>query len=347
MDFSRWQWNRIIVIAAVLIFFYFSASIFLLMVLATLISLLLTWPVNWVEERLKPIISDEKGLRNLAVSTTFVLTILFVGGASFLIFKPLVNEFSGFILTLPKTIINLQKEFIQLASSNQNVYGSLPQEIRSFFDNNAQKIIAIVLAQVNLVVAKLMEAMPVLVQAVLLPFLVYYFLRDREKLVEDLLSFCPVEKRKEIQELLGEISFMLRRYVRGQLLVCTITGILVFIGTTLLGVKYPLVLGFLAFLLETIPYVGPVLSFIPAAILAASISLDLVIKVAVFYLFVSFVENYFIIPRVMGDVLKSHPLVILLGMLLAAKWFGLIGMMLAVPAMATFWVLLRFIWKWR
>ena len=347
MDISKWQWNRIIIIALVILFFFFSAPIYLLVIFALILSMLLLSPVKWLERKMEPFKFSDENRRNLAVCISFVIFILLLVATFYFVFRPLVREIASFLATLPEIVADLQMRLLEFLSTNQNQYLALPAKVKDVINQGAEKVFAFTVAQLNSLLNILFGVGPVLVQAVLIPFLVYYFLRDRESLLAGTISMFPIRKRHQIEGLFRESAIMLSRYVQGQLLVCAITGTLVFAGTSLLGVKYPLVLGVLAFLLETVPYIGPFLAFIPAVVLGASVSSELALKVMGFYLFVSFLENYIIVPKIMGKVVKTHPIVILLGMMLAANWFGLIGMMLAVPAMAVLRILIQFIWNWR
>lgn len=347
MNFLEWRWNRIIVLFILFIILYLAMPIYLLLILAVLLSLLLLPTIERIE-RLSVFSSWKfKKRRNIAVSITFLLAFLIIGTIIFLILKPLLTELASFIALLPEAVNAFQINLIRFLSENQDLYFALPTQIKDVIDSGAHQFLSFVIARMNSLVQLLIGTTPILIQAVLLPFLVYYFLRDRDFLLKEAVEIAPVRRRKDIRDLLNELGTMLSGYIRGQLLVCATVGVIIFAGTSILDVRYPLVLGVLAFLLESIPYAGPILSFIPAFLLACSVSFDLAFKVILFYIFVSFLENYIIVPKIMGQVTRTHPLVILLGMLLAATWFGLIGMMLAVPAMAALRILVRFIWNWR
>lgn len=347
MKIPQWQWNRILVVMIVMFILYMAMPIYLLLILAALFSLLLLPSVKWLEKRLDTLNLKIETRRNLAVVIAFFVSISLVVIAGIFIFRPLVQELASFITTLPEAVNALQVSVVQFLSENQDKYFALPTQIKGMIDNAAHEILNFAIARINSFLQFVAGATSIVVQAVLLPFLIYYFLRDREYLLKELNTLVPVRRRDQTNKLVEELGSVLTRYIRGQLTVCLITGSLVFVGTTLLGVKYPIVLGALAFLFESIPYAGPILSFIPAFLLAFSASPELALKVTAFYLIVSFLENNFIVPVVMGQVIKIHPLVILLGMLLAANWFGLIGMILAVPAIAAIRILIRFAWNWR
>lgn len=347
MNFLEQRWNRIVVLLILFLVLYMAMPVYLLLILSILLSLLLLPTIERIERLLVLSSWKMKKRRNIAVVITFILFFLIIGTIIFLILKPLLTELASFIALLPEAVNAFQINLIRFLSENQDLYFALPTQIKDVIDSGAQQFLTFVIARMNSLFQLLIGTTPILIQAVLLPFLMYYILRDRDFLVKEVVEYAPVTRRKDIKGLLDELGTMLSGYIRGQLLVCATVGLIIFTGTSLLDIRYPLVLGVLAFLLETIPYAGPILSFIPAFLLACSVSFDLALKVTLFYIFVSFLENYIIIPKIMGQVTRTHPLVILLGMLLAANWFGLIGMMLAVPAMAALRILVRFIWNWR
>lgn len=323
-----------------------SMPIYLLMILSLLISLLLFPAIRRLEKTSAFTQMSLEKRRNWSIIVVCLVALSVLVFGVYFIFRPLMAELTSFISSLPETVTFFHGQVKDLLNFSQNQYSALPAQFKEFIDSSAQKALALFLDSFNRFFKFLLDMTPVLVQAVLLPFLVYYFLKDQEKILEETTSLVPIRRKKSVINLLKNLGETLSGYIRGQLIVCLITGTLVFVGTSALGVRYPLVLGALAFLLESIPYAGPILAFIPAFLLALTDSTDLALKVTFFYLFVAFVENYFVVPKVMGKLLNIHPLIVLVGMLLAANWFGLIGMMLAVPAIATLRILIRFIWNW-
>lgn len=346
MKITEWRWNRILIIGFLLFLVSMAMPIFLLLILSLLVSVLLFPAIHRVEDASFFAKISVENRRVWSIAIVFILTIVTLVFGIYFIFRPLMAELASFISSLPETVAFFHEQLKELLNFSQSQYSILPAQLRDLIDSSAQKALTILLDSFNRFLKFLMDMTPVLVQAVLLPFLVYYFLKDQEKILGDTVSLFPVRRKKSVAGLLRNLGETLSDYIRGQLIVCLITGVLVFVGTSALGVRYPLVLGSLAFLLEFIPYAGPILAFLPAFLLALTDSTDLALKVTLFYLFVSFVENYFVIPKVMGKALNIHPLIVLIGMLLAANWFGLIGMMLAVPAIATLRILIRFIWNW-
>jgi predicted PurR-regulated permease PerM len=140
------------------------------------------------------------------------------------------------------------------------------------------------------------------------------------------------------------MSLVISAYIRGQVIISIIIGIFVFSGMYLLGVDYPLVLGLLAACTESIPIIGPIVGSVPAIMLAYLISPTLAFKVIIFYILVQFIENQIVVPNIMGHTIDLHPVVIIISLLIGGQLWGIIGMMLAVPAAALLRVLIKQLW---
>ena len=105
----------------------------------------------------------------------------------------------------------------------------------------------------------------------------------------------------------------------------------VFVGLSLLGVKYALLLGILAMLLEIVPIVGPVISAIPGVILAFSQSPTLGVWVLIFYVAVQQVENHIFTPLILGKTIGLNPVTVILALLIGGKLAGILGIILSIP----------------
>lgn len=123
--------------------------------------------------------------------------------------------------------------------------------------------------------------------------------------------------------------------MQGQLLLALIIGVLVYLGLTILGVKYALLLAILAAFAELVPVVGPVLAAIPAiAIAFTDGGTSLGFMVVAFYIIIQQFENHLMYPLVVNKVVGVPPLLVILGLIIGAKLFGFLGILLSVPVAA-------------
>jgi len=126
----------------------------------------------------------------------------------------------------------------------------------------------------------------------------------------------------------------LGRWLQGQLFLGIIVGTLVYMGLCFLNIKYALLLAIFAGVLEIFPYIGPVIAAVPAVIIGFLQAPILGLWVLVLYVAVQQLENYLIVPLVIGRVVGLNPIIVIMALLIGAKLGGILGMILAVPITA-------------
>ncbi|WP_151735950.1 AI-2E family transporter ['Paenibacillus yunnanensis' Narsing Rao et al. 2020] len=177
--------------------------------------------------------------------------------------------------------------------------------------------------------------------AFIVPFLVFYILKDFDVFERLLVSCLPRSRRKSIVRLLKDIDDALGSYIRGQLFVCLIIGILAYIGYALIGMPYPLLFACLVALFDIVPYLGPFLGAAPAVVMASTVSFKLVLYVVVVNTLCQMIESNIVSPQVVGRTLHLHPLLIIFALLVGGELAGMLGLILAVPVFAAGKVVLQ------
>ena len=168
---------------------------------------------------------------------------------------------------------------------------------------------------------------------VLTPVLTFYLLRDYDRILGWLRGLLPRGREAEIVDLAQEYDVLLSRYLRGQLTVALLIGVLTAGLLFVLRFPYPLLLGALAGVMGFIPFLGLVLSIIPAVIVAlvsGSVLVSL-LKVALVYGSVQILDGSVISPRIVGDSVGLHPVWIVLALSVGGFFFGFVGLMIGVP----------------
>jgi predicted PurR-regulated permease PerM len=174
-----------------------------------------------------------------------------------------------------------------------------------------------------------------------IPVLSFYFIKDREYFKRLGLSLIPSKVRNPIYKMAVEISKILNQFIRGQLLVAAIVGILATIGYMIIGLPYAAVMGLLAGIFEIIPYLGPVLGAIPAGMIAVLHSPSKLLASIMVMIIVQQLESNIFTPKIMGDHVGMHPVYIILALWIAGASFGIVGMFFAVPAVLILKVLIK------
>ena len=170
--------------------------------------------------------------------------------------------------------------------------------------------------------------------------IVFFWLIEHARLQRYTLAFLPAERRAGARDAWNEIETRLGLWVRGQLILMGAMGVATGITYTILGLPGALLLGVIAALTEAIPIVGPLLGAIPAILVAATVSPELALLVAVIYLVLQFVEGSVLVPMVMRNTVGISPLLVLVSLLIGAAVGGLVGAFLAVPVAASLEIML-------
>lgn len=177
----------------------------------------------------------------------------------------------------------------------------------------------------------LRRAVEMLASLILAPFVAFYVLRDSERFKERFVRSLPGRWRSEILQLLRDLDRVLSGYVRGQIILSLAVGTLAAVATGTLGMRYYLLLGIWAGLTEFIPYVGPIVGAIPAVVAGLSISPWVGVKTVIAFAAIQQIENAVLSPKIMGDSIGIHPLMVLFAVLAGGYVAGFWGLILALP----------------
>jgi predicted PurR-regulated permease PerM len=173
----------------------------------------------------------------------------------------------------------------------------------------------------------------VLGYVVLTPVLTFYLLRDWDRLKARLADLLPLQARERVLPLASEYDHLLSRYLRGQITVALMMGVITALGLLLLRFPYAILLGVLVAVFSVVPYLGLVLSLVPALFIAlvSGNVLTSLLKVAVVYGASQGLEGAVISPRIVGDSVGLHPVWVVLALAVGGFFFGFVGLLIAVP----------------
>lgn len=181
----------------------------------------------------------------------------------------------------------------------------------------------------------LSSTLEVLVGLLLITFVAIYFSVDPEQYRRGLLHLVPHPSRERADEVITAIGITLRRWLATQLSAMVIIGSMVWITLALLGVEASLSLGIIAGVLEFIPTIGPILSALPAIAMGFLVSPEKALAVAIAFTMVEMIEGHVLIPMLMKRGMNLPPLITILGQAVMGVVFGFLGLLVAVPLVAT------------
>jgi len=265
----------------------------------------------------------ERGV-NKTVSAVLAYSCLltFLALLLFLILPPLLIQVKEFVKNTPFYIDKVQEVYdgrIIPQVDNASVVNILSEKIGSSLDN----ILSIFLNTVSGILNFLTVAV-----------LSFYLLIERDKIKNNVFVLFPHLPKERVTRLAHKIELKVGAWVRGELILMFVVGTMTYIGLLLLRVEYALPLAIIAGLLEAVPVIGPVVSSVPAILVALVTNPVSAIGVVLLYIVVQQLENNILVPEIMQAAVGLSPLLVILALFIGASLFGVIGAILAVPTLA-------------
>ncbi len=179
----------------------------------------------------------------------------------------------------------------------------------------------------------LVGVLTVLGYVVLTPVLTFYLLRDYDGMVARLGTYVPRPRQAGWSAFVKEYDRLLSRYLRGQLIEAALVGVLTWVGLWIAGFPYSGLVGAVAGVFNLVPYLGLVVSLVPGLIIAvvSGSFLANLVKLAVVFFVVQFLDGNVLGPRVVGGSVGLHPVWVILALAIAGFFFGFVGLLLAIP----------------
>ncbi|AKM81577.1 MAG: hypothetical protein UT13_C0001G0617 [Candidatus Pacebacteria bacterium GW2011_GWF2_38_9] len=310
--------------------FLFIAGIWLAMqikaiIFMTFIAYIISVGLNKGIDRLQ---SKLKTPRILGVLVVYILFITLLSLFIAFIFPPLIKELSVFLssMQLPTVFQNEFKNFEVNFGSIKGLLDTFGTSITTAFT-----IISSTFSGAFAVITTMVISL--------------YFSLEKPRVIDGLAGFFSKSREEEIKEFFHEVDSQLGNWIRGEMILMTVIGLMTFLGLIALKVPYALPLAIIAGLLEIVPNIGPIFSAVPAiAVAFLTFGWPVAIAVTVLYLVVQQLENNLIVPKIMRTNVNINPIVLILGILIGAKLFGVVGALLAVP---TFIVLRTIFTTWK
>lgn len=340
---------------------YLSRSVISLLVIAALIAFLVRPLINLLHERLKV-------PRRIAVLLTYLITAIILLLAPLIIIPPIVDAVN-YLLSLDYQL--LIDNFLSWSESNLILLRDTGFQILSFkfeLQNTIDPILAVLqntspsftikppsievifnslgsafALSYGLAVGVVGSVFSGIVAFLFMILAAIYLSLDAQRFYDNFLAFIPDSQREEINRIVTRLRLIWDAFFRGQITLMILIGFVVWLGLTILGLPGAFALGVIAGVLEIIPNLGPFLAAIPAVIVAllqGSSVLNVnnfvfALIIIGFYVLVQMLENYLVVPKVLGEAVELHPLAVISGVLIGAAVWGILGALLATPLIAS------------
>ena len=308
----------------------------LLPIIISVIVAELLFPIVSGLERILPGRERYPGIARLV--TIAIVYIAFGALVALLIYltvQPIIKEVQEFIQVAPQIY---EQAKVTTEGWMQAFDQQVPEEVKAQLDGLLQSASGVIgkaaLSLLTKTISGVTGTISVVIGLVIVPFLLFYMLKDKEELVGGMYSVLPENVSRHARSVLALIDGVIGSYVRAQLISATIVGVLVFIGLLLLDVSFALTLGLLAGVLGLIPIIGAFIGAVPGLLVALATDPGKLVWVALLYIVVQFVESNIISPRIQGRALRLHPIFIMITLIIASDIAGLWGVLVGVPLVA-------------
>lgn len=274
--------------------------------------------------------------RWLAVLVVYAITVVVLVQGLRLMLRPLADEIAAFIAEFPRFTAQITDQYAHL---------DLPPAIRQAIDGAladlGKGVGSVDPAALLPVVSAFAGILGTIVAYIIVPVWVFYLIKDRPALTAAAERSLPAAWRADVRAAAGLVLRVFGQWLRGQVFLGITVGIATFAGLMLLSLtidpifgRFALLLSVIAGLFELLPIIGPILSAIPAILLALTAGVEPAVAALILYLVVQQVENNVLVPKIQGDAVDLHPTLIMVALVVGGAIAGLLGAILALPITA-------------
>ena len=282
--------------------------------------------------------------RTLAIGLVVVLLLGALASVGVVLVPLVIEEVGEFVAELPRygralegyykdlvAFIEAQGLAVTFGEIQDQVLGQLP-ELGKLFAKQATSLLQ-----------GLTSGIAALLNLALIPFVTFYVLKDFERIKSTLRALLPRRYADSTGDILGQMDEVLGQYVRGQFLVCGFIAILTTFGLAVSGIRYAVILGLIAGISNLVPYVGLAFSLglTSLIVLLDAETLFNLVKVIAVFVVVQGIEGNFLSPKVVGERVGLHPAWVMFALVIAAHFWGFVGMVVAIPVAAIMNVLVK------
>lgn len=254
-----------------------------------------------------------------------------------LVIPPFADQTEAFVAEVPGVVDSLEGEADDLAGASGEGTGTDIQEFFERYTDDPTRLIG-PLASVGLGVAGILGAM------LLVLITAYYVAIRPEPLVEGIASLVPPQRREWARGVMDRIRAAWIGWMQGVLFDMVLSGILLYVGLSLIGLEFAIFFAVFSALLVVVPYFGAIAGAIPPTLFALTDSPEKAALALGIYVLVQQVESNLTIPLVMANRVRLHPAVVAVGVVVVGQLFGFAGLLVAVPILSLVVILIDELW---
>jgi len=319
LELSTYSIFKVIIIILFFAFLYFVKDVILILLFSIVIASGVSPFADWLEKKKVP--------RLVGV---LLLYIALFGLFAFLmsLVVPIISvELNQLTETLPQLFEKISGALEKAQQSSAAGYFDFVSEIQNLLDALSQFLHVSSQSTISFLIGIFGGIFSFLAIIVIS----FYLSVTKNGIISFIESILPEKKEEYVIGLIKRSEKKVGRWLQGQLLLALTVGLTVFVGLSILGVKFALLLGIIAMILELVPFVGPVIAAVPAVVLALTQGPVFSLWVGLFYIGVQQIENNILTPLILGRTTGLNPVTVILALLMGGKLAGILGFFLAIP----------------
>lgn len=302
--------------------FYFFGDMIAPVLVAMVLAFLLDGPVEWLQRR---------GVSHLlSVFFVFILFLLLAFVAFFTILPPITRQVVQFVGQLPSMLNAVEATGLSMVEKYPEIFDQ--QQVDSLITGAQQEIITGAQRLLEFSVSNITGLIAFFVYVILVPVMVFFFMKDKEKILNWISGFLPAD-RHLADQVWDEVVEKAADYARGKVVEIFIVSLTAWLAFWIIGLDYAAFLAFITGISVLIPYIGAAVVTLPVAIVAYfqwGLSAEFGITLTV-YLILQALDGNVLAPVLFSEVVKLHPIAIILAILVFGGLWGFWGVFFAIP----------------
>lgn len=290
---------------------------------------------------------ERYGLSRLLATTLITVFFLVIAVVSMILLLPvLYNQLMALLDIMPDLIQRGQTFMLQMGDGRlAQLLGARAPDVEKAIADSVGDSVKWLVDMLPTLGSQGLQFVALISLIVVTPVVAFYLLLDWDRMIERVDDLLPRDHAETIRGLARDIGSVLEGFVRGQVIVCLVLGVIYAVGLSLVGLRFGLIVGIVAGIISFIPYLGTIIGFIIGIALALFqfwpdyISIGMVVGV---FAIGQFIEGNFLSPKLVGDRVGLHPVWVMFAIFAFAALFGFVGALLALPIAAALGVLTRF-----
>jgi predicted PurR-regulated permease PerM len=314
---------RAVLLAAGLLLFGLLFRQLVTLMLAVLFTVIIAIPLAAAATRL-----ERRGIpRALGALGALLAAIAVLALIVGLLIPPFIDQTNEFVEDVPGIVNDLEGYYADVTGQDPGEVGERVEEFVQDWTNEPERFIGPI-TSIGFDVAGILAAFLVML------ITAYYMAVRPQPLVDGLVSLAPPSRRGHVRHVLDRLRSAWIGWMQGVAIDMLVTGVLVFIALSLIGLEFAIFFAILSALLVVVPYFGAIAGAVPPTLLGLTHSPGTALAVLAAYVLVQQLESNVIVPLVMSQTVRLHPAVIAIGVVVVAQLFGFVGLFVAVPILS-------------